>query len=137
MKKINVAIITAIVSIFLVGCNNSNVSDNGKNNNNDSSNSINDSVVNDNNSNNSIDNADINNNSSVNNGTNNKITIEQAKEIALQHAGLTSDQVLFLRSEYDIDDGVGKYDIEFNYNGREYSYEISTNNGDILSYEQD
>lgn len=128
MKKINVAIITAIVSIFLVGCNNSNVSDNGKNNNNDSSNNINDSVVNDNNS---------NNNSSVNNGTNNKITIEQAKEIALQHAGLTSDQVSFLRSEYDIDDGVGKYDIEFNYNGREYSYEISTNNGDILSYEQD
>ena len=134
MKKNNLAIIAIIASIFLVGCGNSNTTDNGKNNNNNSNNSINDSSMNDNNSNNSVEDNNINNNT-VDNGTNNKLTIEQAKDIALQHAGLTNDQVSFLRTEYDIDDGIEKYDIEFNYNGREYDYEISVSNGDILSYE--
>ena len=65
------------------------------------------------------------------------ITVEQAKEIALKHANLTSSQVSFVKSEFDFDDGVKKYDIEFYYNNREYNYEIDANTGRILSYEQD
>ena len=66
-----------------------------------------------------------------------EITIEDAKQIALNHANLTSNQVSFVRSEVDIDNGVKKYEIEFNYNGKEYSYEIGATTGNILSYEQD
>ena len=65
------------------------------------------------------------------------ITVEEAKEIALKHANLTSTQVSFVKSEFDFDDGVKKYDIEFYYNNREYNYEIDANTGRILSYEQD
>ena len=66
-----------------------------------------------------------------------QITVEQAKQIALSHANLTNNQVSFLRSELDVDDGIKKYEIEFNYNGKEYSYEIDATTGNILSYEQD
>ena len=65
------------------------------------------------------------------------ITVEEAKEIALKHANLTSSKVSFMKSEFDFDDGVKKYDIEFYYNNREYNYEIDANTGRILSYEQD
>ena len=65
------------------------------------------------------------------------ISVERAKEIALSHAGLASNQVTFQRIELDFDNGIQKYEIEFYYNYREYSYEIDANTGNILSYEQD
>ena len=78
----------------------------------------------------------------INNSQNNlnstaNISIEQAKEIALNHANLTSNQVIFSRTELDYDNGIQKYEVEFYYNNREYSYEINANTGDILGYEQD
>ena len=65
------------------------------------------------------------------------ISIDKAKEIALNHAGLAANQVSFIKAEKDMDDGIVKYDIEFYYNNREYNYEINANNGSIMSYEQD
>ncbi len=65
------------------------------------------------------------------------ISVERAKEIALSHAGLSADQVTFVKVKMDFDDGIQKYEIEFYYNYREYSYEIDANTGNILSYEQD
>ena len=65
------------------------------------------------------------------------ISLDKAKEIALSHAGLASNQVTFQRIELDFDNGIQKYEIEFYYNYREYSYEIDANTGNILSYEQD
>ena len=65
------------------------------------------------------------------------ISIDKAKEIALNHAGLAANQVSFVKAEKDMDDGIVKYDIEFYYNNREYNYEINANNGSIMSYEQD
>ena len=32
---------------------------------------------------------------------------------------------------------IKKYEVEFYYNNREYSYEIDANTGNVLSYEQD
>ena len=101
-----------------------------------------------------IEDYNINNNKGANNTTENQqqnnsnqnqqpiggateITIEEAKQIALNHANLTSDKVSFIRSELDVDDGIKKYEIEFNYNNKEYSYEIDSVTGNILSYEQD
>ena len=81
-----------------------------------------------------------NNNTTNNQGNVNataNISVERAKEIALSHAGLASNQVTFQRTELDFDNGIQKYEIEFYYNYREYSYEIDANTGNILSYEQD
>ena len=66
------------------------------------------------------------------------VTEEQARETALSHAGLTADQVTFVRSKLDWDDGRQVYDVEF-YDGSytEYDYEIDANTGDILSYDYD
>lgn len=65
------------------------------------------------------------------------ITEDEAKEIALKHANLTSDQVNFISVKLDTDDGVNKYDVEFHYNNKEYDYEINANDGSIISYERD
>ena len=65
------------------------------------------------------------------------ISEEKAKEIALDNAKLTMDQVTFKKVEMDFDDGIKKYDIEFYYNNKEYSYEIDANTGSILEYEED
>ena len=62
---------------------------------------------------------------------------EEAKQIVLSHAGLTSNQVTFKRTELDFDYGIQKYEVEFYYNNREYSYEINAKTGTILSYKQD
>ena len=69
------------------------------------------------------------------NGT---ITADKAKEIALNHAGLTADQVTFVRSNLDQDDGRTCYDVEFyTADYTEYDYEIDANTGDVLSYDYD
>ena len=78
----------------------------------------------------------INNVPGTNTSIDSEITIDKAKEIALSHAGLTSSQVTFKRTELEVDNGVQKYEIEFYNNNREYSYEINAKTGAILSYEQ-
>ena len=69
-----------------------------------------------------------------NNSTSSKITAEQAKDIALKHANLTIDKVKFDNIEYDTNNGLDKYDIDFHYNNQEYSYEIDAKTGEILSH---
>ena len=66
-----------------------------------------------------------------------KLTKDEAKAIAVKDAGLTLSQVSRLRAQYEIDDGVRQYDVEFSYNGLEYSYEIHADTGKILSFEKD
>lgn len=73
----------------------------------------------------------------IDNSNNKKITIEEAKDIVLKHSGLHSDQVSFVKLEYDIDDVAGKYDIEFYYNNKQYDYEVDANTGNIIGYDYD
>ena len=128
MKKLSLAIIIATVSISLVGCGNSGVV--GNSNNTSGVNNY-ETTTQDNSESNAQGNAQEN----VNNTGD--ISLDKAKEIALAHAGLTSDQVNFKRTELEFDNGVKKYEVEFYYNNREYSYEIDANTGNVLSYEQD
>lgn len=65
------------------------------------------------------------------------ITAAQAEAIALQHAGLSADQVVERKSELDEDDGVLHYQVEFKRNGVEYEYEIDAMSGAILKAERD
>lgn len=80
-------------------------------------------------------NKDINDN--INKSDTRKVTLEQAKEIALKHANLINDQVSFIRSETDLDNGIEKYDIEFYHENIEYDYEINVANGEIIEYDHD
>ncbi len=73
------------------------------------------------------------------NGTTNtsKLTKAEAEAIALKHAGYTADEVKGLRSEYDRDNGVYEYDIEFRAGGYEFDYEINAETGKIISYDKE
>lgn len=65
------------------------------------------------------------------------LTKEQAQAIALEHAGFTADQVTGLRTEYEIDDGIPRFEVKFRQDRWEYDYEINANTGAILSYDRD
>ena len=65
------------------------------------------------------------------------ITLDQAKEIALNHAGQTASAVYFDKLELDHDHGMQKYEIEFIAGNTEYDYEIDAVTGAILKYDWD
>ena len=66
------------------------------------------------------------------------ITEDEARQILLDHAGLSASQVTFLKSRLDYDDGRQVYDVEFySSDYTEYDYEIDAATGDILSYDSD
>ena len=65
------------------------------------------------------------------------LTLEQAQEIALNHAGFAPDQVTNLHGNFDVDDGVPEYEVGFFQDGWEYDYTIHADTGDILEYDKD
>ena len=69
--------------------------------------------------------------------TSGEITAEDARSIALTHAGLSNEQVKYLRTEYEIDDGYPQYEVTFHHGNWEYDYEIDARTGNILSFERD
>ena len=72
---------------------------------------------------------------------NGQITLEQAKETALKHAGLKADAVTFVKAEQDYENGKLVYEVEFvtNDGGKvvEYDYEIEAATGTVVSYDYD
>ncbi len=74
--------------------------------------------------------------SDVQSGT--MISEDNAKQKAIAHAGLTSDEVNFITCRLDMEDGRQVYDVEFyNSNREEYDYEIDAYTGEILKYDYD
>ena len=69
------------------------------------------------------------------------ITADRAREIALEHAGLSASGVQFLKTQTDWDDGRLIYEVEFvTGNGnvwKEYDYEIDANTGRITDIDYD
>jgi len=66
-----------------------------------------------------------------------QITLEEAQRIAFDHVGLTIDQVQGLRTNFEIDDGVPRYDVEFFTDNLKYEFEIDAQTGKILSFDRD
>ena len=62
---------------------------------------------------------------------------EKAKEIALQKAGLTAEDVTFTKIGLDRDDGVWQYEIEFRQDKTEYETDINAVDGTIIKWEID
>lgn len=65
------------------------------------------------------------------------ITLDQAKEIALNHAGQAASAVYFTKVKLDHDDGMQIYDIEFVAGGVEYEFEINASTGQVWDYDVD
>lgn len=67
----------------------------------------------------------------------NAIGEDKAKEIALERAGLSADEVSGIHAEYDVDDGVAEYEVQFYVGRTEYDVTINAETGDIISYEEE
>ncbi len=68
---------------------------------------------------------------------NTQITAEDAKQIALQHAGLTAAKVNFIKVKTEMENGKMIFDVEFYTDTKEFDYEIDATTGKILSYDYD
>lgn len=66
-----------------------------------------------------------------------QITSDDAKRIALEHAGVAEADAARFKVELDRDDGRQIYEVEWEVGRTEYSYEINAADGTILNYEID
>lgn len=66
---------------------------------------------------------------------NNYITKEQAEQIAFKHAKVSSAP--FSKVDFDVDDGMAIYDVEFYSNNAKYDYEINAVNSEIIKFEKE
>lgn len=62
---------------------------------------------------------------------------ERAKELALQHAGVSAAKATFIKAKLDREDGRMVYDVEFYSGQTEYDYEIDALTGAVISYDHD
>ena len=62
---------------------------------------------------------------------------DKAKAIALDKAGLKESDVTFLKVEFDYDDGIYIYEVEFKKGLTEYSADIKGDDGSILEWDID
>ena len=131
MKKIITALFALTLIFTLAACRNSgNVDTNSNHNNGTSSIMPDDGMLGSS--------TPLNTDSIANNSkAQAKISYDQAKSIALKDAGLTAENVSFLRNELDRDDGILKYEVEFTKDGVEYEYDINADSGEILWVDKD
>lgn len=66
-----------------------------------------------------------------------EIDAEQALSIALADAGVSEDDIYSYKTERDRDDGMSIYEVEFETDYCDYSYEIETDSGRIISADYD
>ena len=67
----------------------------------------------------------------------NYISVDKAKEIALNHAGVKAADAIFVKAGLDWDDGRTEYEVEFYAGNTEYDYSIDATTGAIRSYDHD
>ncbi len=70
----------------------------------------------------------------LNNG---KVSRNTAIKVALAHANLKKEEVLNLNVEHDIAHGGTCWEVDFEHNGYEYSYDIDIETGNIMSVEKE
>lgn len=60
------------------------------------------------------------------------ITLDKAQEIALIQANVNAADAVFADKEFDFDDGVAVFELEFTANGKEYDYDVDAVTGKVL-----
>ncbi len=76
-------------------------------------------------------------NKNSNKNNNGYISVEAAKQKALDDAGVKAEDAVFLKAYYDSDDLVPHYDVKFEANGYEYEYEVKASDGSVLEKDVD
>lgn len=66
-----------------------------------------------------------------------QVSADQAKEIALQHAGVQANSVNFTKIEQDMDNGIKEYEIEFLGNNTKFDYTINAETGKIIGHKHE
>ncbi len=61
----------------------------------------------------------------------------KAKEIALSAAGVSATDAKFMTCQFDYENGVAVYEVEFYFGSTEYSYDINAKTGAVLKAEID
>ena len=64
-----------------------------------------------------------------------RVTKEEAKQIALNKAGVTEEEATFTKAKRDYDDGREEYEFEFYANGMEYEVDVDANTGRVVKFE--
>ena len=62
------------------------------------------------------------------------LTVEQAKQVALDYAGLKAADATFTKAHGDYDDGRQVYEIEFYANNTEYDMDVDVNTGRVTDF---
>lgn len=70
-------------------------------------------------------------------GTRTLLSKEDAKQVALNHAGIDANAISDYECELDRDDGKVIYEISFEHGHAEYEYDIDAETGAIISWEKD
>lgn len=65
------------------------------------------------------------------------VTLDEAKKIAINHAGTPEGSVTFTKTKMDTDDGIKIYEIDFTAGNVEYEYDINADTGEIISSDKD
>ncbi len=65
------------------------------------------------------------------------ISVDEAKKIALNKAGLKNSDVRFIKAKLEKDDGIQVYEIDFISGKYEYEVEINASSGKILDYSRE
>ena len=65
------------------------------------------------------------------------ITLEDARQIALDKAGISADGVRWEDKEFDLDDGTPIYELEFSKDGTEYDCDVHAITGKVLDFDFD
>ena len=73
----------------------------------------------------------------IENAVEGKILDEKKNVSESLNKGYTEDEIKYLRIEYDIDDKVPEYEIEFTFDKLEYEYIVHAKTGEILSFDKD
>ncbi|MBR3781182.1 MAG: PepSY domain-containing protein [Clostridia bacterium] len=71
------------------------------------------------------------------NNNNGYISVEAAKQKALDDAGVKAEDAVFLKAYYDSNDIVPHYEVKFKANGYEYEYEVKASDGSVLEKDVD
>lgn len=65
------------------------------------------------------------------------ITADAARDAAYAHAGVSAGDVAWYETEFDSEDGVMVYEVEFTAGGVEYEYDIDARTGDVVKYSRE
>ena len=65
------------------------------------------------------------------------ISADEALDIALTEVGATKENISRLERTLETDDGIQVWEIDFDYGGREYSFDVNAQNGEIVERDRD